>query len=79
MFTLCITGKEKKKAEKTKAAAASAESLASSASANVSPEELRAALATLRKEALPATPEEKEMYFMTSVGEGEQLATQGQS
>ncbi|KAF9821281.1 hypothetical protein IEO21_00889 [Rhodonia placenta] len=40
-------------------------------------EELRAALAKVRDEELPETPEAKEQYFMGHVGMGEQLCAQG--
>lgn len=42
-------------------------------------EELRAALAKVRDEELPETPEAKEQYFMGHVGMGEQLCAQGRS
>jgi import receptor subunit TOM20 len=49
------------------------------ASSQVGPEELREALDKVRAEEVPKTPEEKEQYFMSQVGMGEQLSTQGAS
>jgi len=42
-------------------------------------EQLRTALLALQKEPLPASPQEKEAYFMTQVSLGEQMAVQGES
>jgi import receptor subunit TOM20 len=70
-------GKEKKKAEKTRAADLSASESAQGSSASVSADDLRTALAKIRAEELPESPEEKEGYFMMHVGLGEQLLTQG--
>jgi mitochondrial import receptor subunit TOM20 len=44
---------------------------------SISPDELRAALAKIKAEKLPDTIEEKEQYFMSQVGLGEQLCVQG--
>lgn len=63
-----LTGKEKKKANKT---------AARPQGGAVDADDLRAALAKVRTEELPATPEEKEQYFMTQVGMAEELAAQG--
>ncbi|KAG8833847.1 hypothetical protein FRC17_009964 [Serendipita sp. 399] len=66
--------KEKKRVDRSnssiKAAAASAKGLPTDA-------ELDAALQLVRDENLPATPEEKEQYFMQNLAIGEQLSTQG--
>ncbi|KAH7887480.1 hypothetical protein F5I97DRAFT_2072803 [Phlebopus sp. FC_14] len=48
-----------------------------SAPGGVDANELRSALENVRKEEVPASPEEKEQYFMSQVGMGEQLCTQG--
>ena len=45
---------------------------------NASFEELRAALAQIRAEPLPASTKEKENYFMSQASLGEQLCTQGE-
>lgn len=45
----------------------------------VGEEALREVLKSVRSEAGPQTPEEKENYFMTQIGMGEQLTLQGQS
>ncbi|EPT03618.1 hypothetical protein FOMPIDRAFT_1022232 [Fomitopsis schrenkii] len=47
------------------------------AAIGISPEEMRAALDKLRAEEVPTDPEEKEQFFMTQVGLGEQLCAQG--
>ncbi|KAK7695746.1 hypothetical protein QCA50_000383 [Cerrena zonata] len=65
--------KEKKKATKT-AAQSQPEPAAGD---GISPDDLRAALAKVRAEEVPADPEQKEQYFMNHVSIGEQLATQG--
>ncbi|KAI0082448.1 MAS20-domain-containing protein, partial [Panus rudis PR-1116 ss-1] len=61
--------KEKKKANKSAAKQTEANT--------ISTDELRAALSKIQQEDLPAGPEEREQYFMTQVGMGEQLAAQG--
>lgn len=43
----------------------------------VSPAALKEALEIIKNEEGPKNTEEKEAYFMTQVGVGEQLATQG--
>ena len=45
----------------------------------ISPEVLRETIKKLQADELPASPEEKEQYFMAQVGIGETLATEGQS
>ena len=45
----------------------------------ISPEVLRETIKKLQADELPASPEEKEQYFMNHVGLGEQLALQGQA
>ncbi|KAF5393185.1 hypothetical protein D9757_001191 [Collybiopsis confluens] len=42
-----------------------------------SDDELREALEQVKAEAVPASPDQKEAYFMTQVASGEQLAAQG--
>lgn len=73
-----MAGKDKKRVEKN-VAAESKESLAAStaAAAPITPEVLREALQQVKNEEGPTTPEEKETYFMSQVGMGEQLAAQG--
>lgn len=67
------TGKEKKKVTKqTQQAQAQAE-----AASAVNPAELKATILKIQAEELPATPDEKESYFITQVQVGEQLAQQG--
>ena len=44
---------------------------------NITEVELRAAIETVKKEELPATPEAKEGYFMQQVNMGETLCAQG--
>ncbi|KAF8638601.1 hypothetical protein AX17_002142 [Amanita inopinata Kibby_2008] len=67
--------KEKKRVDKV--VAESKESTGSSDSKEISPEVLREALEQLKNEESPQSSEEKEAYFMSQVGIGEQLATQG--
>ncbi|KAI0327750.1 MAS20-domain-containing protein [Cubamyces sp. BRFM 1775] len=65
--------KEKKKVTKqTQQAQAQAE-----AASAVNPAELKATILKIQAEELPATPDEKESYFITQVQVGEQLAQQG--
>lgn len=45
----------------------------------ISPELLLETLKKLQADELPASPDEKEQYFMNHVGIGEQLALQGES
>lgn len=68
-----ITGKDKKKVEKS-TAQLKADDVTASAPTT---EQLRTALVALQKEPLPASPQEKEAYFMTQVSLGEQMAAQG--
>ncbi|KAF5388438.1 hypothetical protein D9615_000679 [Tricholomella constricta] len=65
---------EKKRVDKT--LAQSKESLGSY-SGEVSSASLREALEKVKAEQAPQTPEEKEAYFMSHVGMGEQLAASG--
>lgn len=67
-------GKDKKRADKEKASASTG---AAPASLGSRAEELRAALAKIRAEELPASTEAKEQYFMAQASLGEQLCTQG--
>lgn len=64
------SGKEKKRVDKDAAQATPAP---------LDAEALRDALIKIREEELPDGPEEKEQYFMSQVGLGEQLSTQGQT
>ncbi|KAF8592444.1 MAS20-domain-containing protein [Ramaria rubella] len=65
--------KEQKRAHRTAAKAAD------TASSGPSKEELREALQRVKDEKVPENPEEKEQYFMQSVGVGEQLCAQGEA
>jgi len=70
-----IIGKDKKKVEKS-TAELKADDVTASAPTT---EQLRTALVALQKEPLPASPQDKEAYFMTQVSLGEQMAAQGES
>ncbi|KAH7916790.1 hypothetical protein BJ138DRAFT_1131771 [Hygrophoropsis aurantiaca] len=65
--------KDKKRIAKSQTPSESAPST----SGGVDPAELRTALEKVRKEDVPASPEDKEQYFMAQVGMGEQLCAQG--
>ncbi|KAG5340432.1 hypothetical protein C0989_001672 [Termitomyces sp. Mn162] len=69
-------GKEKKRV--SKAVAQSKESL-QSAKVDGQPSTFEEALELVRKEEPPASPEEKESYFMSQVAMGEQLSAKGPS
>ncbi|KAF9450959.1 MAS20-domain-containing protein [Macrolepiota fuliginosa MF-IS2] len=70
--------KEKKRIDKTVAQEqTSSPSGGPVLSSDITPEMLRAALEQVKQEDPPTSTEEKETYFMTQVGMGEQLATQG--
>lgn len=69
------SGKDKKKVDKHVAQNAAA----SQEAAAVTDAEVRAALEKVRSETVPASPQEKEGYFMTQVNLGEQLCGQGES
>ena len=69
-----MLGKEKKRAEK--AATSTPPSEVTTFSGNRA-EELRIALEKIRAEPPPASTAEKENYFMSQAGLGEQLCTQG--
>ncbi|KAG6861853.1 hypothetical protein C0995_011150 [Termitomyces sp. Mi166 len=72
---ICRPGKEKKRVNKT--IAQSRESL-SSARTDGQPSTVEEALEMVRKEEEPpASPEEKEKYFMTQIAMGEQLGARG--
>ncbi|KAJ8087027.1 mitochondrial import receptor subunit tom20 [Marasmius tenuissimus] len=65
--------KQKKRVDKS--IASSQASLA--ASTGTATADLRAALEQVKKEPVPASPEQKETYFMSQVATGEQLSLQG--
>ncbi|KZV77179.1 hypothetical protein PENSPDRAFT_645453 [Peniophora sp. CONT] len=72
--------KDKKKVDKSAASQQAASAAASTASLgplNITEVELRAAIETVKKEELPASPEAKEQYFMQQVNMGETLCAQG--
>ncbi len=73
-----FSGKDKKRVDKTVAEEKTSTASESSVpSGTVTPDMLRAALEQVRQEEPPSSTEEKEAYFMTQVGMGEQLAAQG--
>jgi import receptor subunit TOM20 len=72
--TLFLLGKEKKRVDK---AVASQASLAAASSSALSKDALRDALAQVKQEDIPPSPEQKEAYFMQQVAIGEQLSAQG--
>lgn len=79
LYARCL-GKDKKKVDKSAASQQAASAAASTASfgpLNISEVELRAAIETVKKEELPASPEAKEQYFMQQVNMGETLCAQG--
>jgi import receptor subunit TOM20 len=47
------------------------------ASHQISAEDLRAVLDKVKAEEVPSTPDQKEQYFMSQVGMGEQISSQG--
>ncbi|ESK86814.1 mitochondrial import receptor subunit tom20 [Moniliophthora roreri MCA 2997] len=65
--------KQKKRVDKSIASSQASEAAASA----VSQAELRQALEQVKKEPVPASPDQKEAYFMSQVGAGEQLSLQG--
>lgn len=67
------TGKEKKRVDKTVASAKDT----TAESHGITPERLREALEQIKNEESPSTPDEKEAYFMSQVGMGEQLSVKG--
>lgn len=67
-------GKEKKRVDKS--VASSKASLVASAS-GVSADVLRQALEQVKNEEIPVASEQREAYFMSQVGLGEQLANRG--
>ncbi|PFH49247.1 hypothetical protein AMATHDRAFT_48863 [Amanita thiersii Skay4041] len=68
-------GKDKKRVDK--AVSESQEASSSSEPNQSSPEMLRNALAEVKNEEVPTSPEERETYFMNQVSIGEQLASKG--
>ncbi|THH15205.1 hypothetical protein EW146_g5224 [Bondarzewia mesenterica] len=68
--------KDKKKVDKTVAQSTDVPNASPSHIGPVGEAELRAALEKVQKDQEPATPEEKEAYFMTQVNLGEQLCAQ---
>ncbi|KAI6024482.1 hypothetical protein EDC04DRAFT_2723876 [Pisolithus marmoratus] len=63
--------------EKKRVAKSQASPEASASSSGVDVNALKQALETVKQEEVPATPEEKEKYFMAQVGLGEQLCAKG--
>lgn len=74
-----VIGKEKKKVDKNVAQTKERESSDAVAASGVNTESLKEALQKIREEDSPTTTDEREHYFMSQVGIGEQLATQGKS
>lgn len=70
-------GKEKKRVERSNASLKASAAAAESEKQLPTDAELDAALQVVRSEDLPATPEEKEQYFMQNLALGEQLSAQG--
>jgi hypothetical protein len=86
MLNLCIlpyvlltatSGREKKKLDKS--AAQEAASSAPAGDAPLPTEEILAAMARVKDDQVPTTPEEREKYFMSQVEKGEQLCARGRS
>ena len=74
VLTPHATGKDKKKVTKqTQKAQAVVDSVS-----EVSAAEVKEVLYKIRAEELPATPDEKEVYFMSQVQAGDQLVQRGQ-
>ncbi|KIJ69854.1 hypothetical protein HYDPIDRAFT_184391 [Hydnomerulius pinastri MD-312] len=63
--------------DKKRVAKSQTPSETSASTGGIDANELRSALEKVRKEEVPAGPEEKEQYFMSQVGMGEQLCAQG--
>ncbi len=86
MLNLCVllyvlftasSGREKKKLEKS-----TSQEVAPSAVADDAPfptAEILAAMASVKDDQVPTTPEEREKYFMSQVEKGEQLCSRGRS
>ena len=74
LFTT-LSGREKKKLDKS-----TAQEAASSTAAGEAPlptEEIHAAMALVKDDQVPTTPEEREKYFMSQVEKGELLCARG--
>jgi hypothetical protein len=71
------SGREKKKLDKS--AAQEAETSAAAGDAALPTEEILAAMARVKDDQVPTTPEEREKYFMAQVEQGEQLCARGRS
>ncbi|KDR84067.1 hypothetical protein GALMADRAFT_695672 [Galerina marginata CBS 339.88] len=69
--------KKLKKKRVQKVVAQTKETEQAEATSDITPDSLREVLKSVRTEAGPQSPEEKETYFMTQVGIGEQFAAQG--
>jgi mitochondrial import receptor subunit TOM20 len=68
-----VTGKDNKRLDKRTAQS----KVEHDATISPTTDQLRAALDKLQQENLPQSPQEKENYFMSQVGLGEQLTAQG--
>ncbi|KAI0068686.1 protein import receptor MAS20 [Artomyces pyxidatus] len=69
--------KEKKKVDKTVAQTPSTSDDPAAFAGTISEADVRAAMEKVKSEELPPSPEEKETFFMSQVGMGEQLCAQG--
>jgi hypothetical protein len=75
-FFTASPGREKKKLDKSVAQEASA---SASGDAPLPTAEILAAMARIKDDQVPTTPEEREKYFMSQVERGEQLCAKGGS
>jgi import receptor subunit TOM20 len=69
------SGKEKKRVKQSQPPSESGGQPSTEGGVNAN--DLRSALESVRNEEVPPGPEEKEQYFMSQVGMGEQLCAQG--
>ena len=81
-FSLIFTthsGRDKKKLDKSVAQAATSTSASVAASGDPPITEILEAMSRAKEDQVPATPEEREKYFMAQVEKGEQLCARGAS
>jgi hypothetical protein len=76
LFT-ASSGREKKKLDKSAAQEAASSTVVDDAP--LPTEEILAAMARVKDDQVPTTPEEREKYFMSQVEKGEQLCARGRS
>ena len=70
-------GREKKKLEKSAAQADTSTPASGAGSGELPTAEILAAMARIKDDRIPTTPEEREKYFMAQVEKGEQLCANG--